>query len=106
MVKQAIKNDIVVVIAAGNEGPDNDLSSYTPQSMGTADNEIITVGATDKNGKLFVKTTPEDGHGGSITVFADGESVNLASTKDDNAKQEVSGTSFAAPQVVSCCSKT
>lgn len=65
---------IPVVISAGNTGQVHDLHSGTPQHLGRADSNIITVGAVKKDGTLWPGTAiPVPGQPGSMTVYAPGE---------------------------------
>lgn len=68
------ERSIPIVIAAGNKPAGKNLHTGTPQHHGTNDNNIITVGAVNKDGTLWDKTAvPEAGKEGSMTVFAPGE---------------------------------
>jgi hypothetical protein len=96
---------MMVVIAAGNEGQIGiTLDQRTPQVLGTADNDIITVGAINNNGSLIPSSTPEKpGIGGSLTLYAQGTDVVCASNTllSENDSQMREGSSFAAAQIVS-----
>jgi len=94
----AAENDITVVIATGNEAPDP-LSNTTPQNRGTRDNELITVGSVEVDGTLNTDTSPDLGDGGSITLYAAGRNVKVATTADDSSFGTASGSSVAAPAV-------
>jgi subtilisin family serine protease len=91
----------VTVIAAGNEGQAGlNLGKRLPQSLGSTNNPLITVGGIENDGSLWIDTTPE-GNGpspGSITVSL-AANVQCASSTISNGVQTAKGTSFAAPQV-------
>ncbi|KAJ5165934.1 subtilisin-like protein [Penicillium capsulatum] len=76
-----------------------------PQSLGTDDNAIITVGAVTSDGKLDIIGRPQKpGEAGSISVYAPGTvscymSDNKLATRDTQ-KTTKRGTSFAAPAVI------
>ena len=68
------QHKIPVVVAAGNKPIVRNLHSGTPQHLGTHDNNIITVGAVNKDGTLWENTAvPDPTKDGSLTVFAPGE---------------------------------
>lgn len=77
------------------------LDRFTPQSIGTRDNAMITVGGVEVDGSLFTPTTPDIGRGGSLTIYAAARDVMVADFEDDNGFINVNGTSVAAPAVVS-----
>ncbi|MFY0521058.1 S8 family peptidase [Lysinibacillus sp. UGB7] len=90
-IKQAISNNIAVVVASGNEG-DGDLSTdeYTyPAGY----EEVIAVGAIDNNNKVanFTSTNKE------VDIYAPG--VDIKSTYLNTDYADLSGTSMAAPHV-------
>jgi hypothetical protein len=94
-------NGIVTVIAAGNDGKLlRNLGQTVPQSLGKANNPLITVGGINYDGSLWPETTPEGigSNSGSITVSLAAD-VQCASNTDPNGSQQAIGTSFAAPQV-------
>jgi hypothetical protein len=101
LLRDCWENGIVTVIAAGNEGRDGiDLSQRVPQSLGRANNPLITVGGIEDDGSLWAATTPEGtgANPGSITVSLAAKG-QCASSTEPHGSQEFSGTSFAAPQV-------
>jgi hypothetical protein len=99
LIERCWESNIVTVAAAGNGGLAGDfLDLNSPQDMGKDNNTLITVGAVNLDGTLWPGSTPDRGRGGSITVYAQGESVRVASA--DGGTSLDSGTSFAAPQVV------
>ncbi len=96
------EQDIVTVVPTGNGGQNEDyLDLNTPQRLGMPDNGLITVGGVTPDGVLYPGTTLERGLGGSITVYAGSESVVMASYTSDTGTDTDTGTSFAAPAVVS-----
>ncbi|KAF1981896.1 subtilisin-like protein [Aulographum hederae CBS 113979] len=103
-LKDAWAEDIVTVTTAGNDGIDaarlTFLHHTTPQSYGTADNGLITVGGLRRDGSLWPHTTPDD-HvlTGSMTLYAQAEDVVRADADSLRGSVTESGTSFAAPAV-------
>jgi hypothetical protein len=95
---------MTVVIAAGNEGQNGTtLDQRTPQTLGTVDGGLITVGAVNNNGSLVPSSMPEKpGIGGSLTLYAQGTEVVCASNSllSEGDTQTRDGSSFAAAQVV------
>lgn len=91
VIKQAVSNDIAVVVASGNEG-DGDLST-DEYSYPAGYEEVIAVGATDKNNKIanFTNTNKE------VDIYAPG--VDIRSTYLNKDYADLSGTSMAAPHV-------
>jgi len=89
---------VTVVTAAGNY-PEKRLHQTLPQSLGTPDNGLITVGGVEMDGSLFLSTTPaEPGHAGSLSVYAPAKNIKV----DNDPVEEVhSGTSQATAIVVS-----
>jgi hypothetical protein len=100
-----------VIMAAGNGGsypgveqnPDF-VPSYVgdtlPQNLATKDSPIIVVGSTNNKGQLSSFTSP--GRGDTpITVYAQGEDVTSYDFLHGTDPWPRSGTSFAAPIVVS-----
>lgn len=104
-VEAAWAMDVLVTIPAGNRGADANppgLHDFSPQEYGTTDNALITCGGTDENGNLWIGTTPDLGKGGSITTYAQGYNVSVATGKYANLGSYdglANGTSCAAPQV-------
>lgn len=114
------KAGVVVVMAAGNGGynkitgkPDFYQSAKTPVNLATGESPYINVGATYHDGSIAEFTTPPgSGPGGSgqgsdsddlsISIWAQG--VNVWTCTPRNVLYPMSyrsGTSFAAPMVVS-----
>ena len=90
-VKEAVKNNISVVCAAGNDGDGN--SNDFEYSYPAAYIDVISVGAVDKKGvpAKFSSSNPV------IDVVAPG--VDILSTYPDNQFAILSGTSMATPHV-------
>jgi subtilisin family serine protease len=99
-IDYAIKQNRVVILAAGNNG--GKTLSY-PATLGIS-RDVITVGALDFDGLLKLPNEKENWgsqYGEGLTVCAPG--VGIYSTMSSNAKgfryDRFSGTSFAAPIV-------
>jgi len=90
-IKQAVSNNIAVVVASGNGG-DGDLST-DEYSYPAGYNEVIAVGAVDINNEVanFTNTNKE------VDIYAPG--INIKSTHLNTDYVELSGTSMAAPHV-------
>lgn len=88
-VKFLVRQNIVVVAAAGNEN--DNACNYTP----AASPDAITVGATDKNDKL----TSFSNHGCCVDILAPGKNITSAWIGGPNALATISGTSMATPLV-------
>ncbi|KAL2065238.1 hypothetical protein VTL71DRAFT_2907 [Oculimacula yallundae] len=101
LLKECWKNDIVTVIAAGNEGdkPGFDLSRDIPACLGTPTNPLITVGATNSQGNRLPLTNKDTGLGGSITTSAQGDNEVRCVAPGASGSQTQKGTSVAAPQI-------
>jgi subtilisin family serine protease len=94
-VDTAVAAGVVVVVAAGNTGPNYE----SVQSPGVARN-AITVGATDNNDQIasFSSRGPVSGTWQiKPEVMAPG--VNITSTYPNNSYASMSGTSMATPHV-------
>ena len=93
-------NDIITVVAAGNDGLlGRSLDESTPQKVGTANNGLITVGGVKNNGVLDLQTTYRAGLLGSMTVYAVSKNVVTADFNNNAGSLTAQGTSFAAPAV-------
>lgn len=100
---------IPVVLAAGNSMNDP-LHSGLPQSLGTKENNIITVGGVRQDGSLYRDTSPDHpDQQGSMTVFAPAENVIAPGNAGERHENTAfnTGTSQAAaitvglrPQVI------
>jgi hypothetical protein len=96
------QNDIVTVIAAGNEGEERskDISQDVPACLGTPDNPLITVGAADFQGTRYFMTTRDiAGKDGDITIWAQGDLRTLCAARGNSGFQLRDQSSVAAPQV-------
>ena len=95
------ENGVVVVTAAGNDGDENHfLHEFLPQSLGSENSVLITVGGTHQDGSLWIKSRPEAaGREGSISIYAQGTDIRC-SDRDGGLRQEA-GTSFSAAAIVS-----
>jgi subtilisin family serine protease len=95
-VENAIKDGIVMCVAAGNNAAD--AGRYSPARVKNA----ITVGAT---GRFTATSTSYDAiatysnFGSVVDLFAPGSSINSAYIGDNNAIRALSGTSMATPHV-------
>lgn len=87
-VEYAAANNVVLVGAAGNEGPCEDCVGFPARHA-----EVIAVSATNEDDELaeFSSTGPE------IDIAAPGEDVYSTIPRDDY--DELSGTSMATPHV-------
>lgn len=90
-IKQAISNNIAVVVASGNGG-DGDLST-DEYSYPAGYEEVIAVGAMDNNNEVanFTSTNIE------VDIYAPG--VEIKSTYLNTDYTNLSGTSMAVPHV-------
>ncbi|CAI7668050.1 unnamed protein product [Penicillium viridicatum] len=88
--------DVVVVVAAGNSNKEQ-LEERIPQNMGTDSNSIITVGGVNEGGQIWEHSTSKGSGGGSLTVFA--QSENLEMDVPFVGVRKVHGTSYSAPAV-------
>ncbi|MBS4205034.1 S8 family peptidase [Lederbergia citrea] len=90
-VKKAVKNNVLVVCAAGNEGDDDD--STDEFSFPACYNEVISVGAInfERRSSYFTNSNNE------IDLVAPGEAI--LSTYLNGKYATLSGTSMAAPHV-------
>ena len=98
LLTECWQNDIVTVIAAGNDGEDPrfSLAEAIPGCLGTPTNPLITVGAANLDGTRWEGTTQETG--GSITTWAPGHDIKCPAN-EDSGFQVRHGTSLAAPQI-------
>ncbi len=87
-VAEAIRQDIVVVAAAGNDGLDGNSPQYPAALPG-----VLAVAASDVNGHRWAKSET----GSYIGLTAPG--VDIYTTGRQGSYVTVTGTSFAAPHV-------
>ncbi|CAH1796009.1 unnamed protein product [Owenia fusiformis] len=88
-IEAAVSNDLVVVVAAGNEG--GLASESSPASAPSA----LTVASSTKDDTFH----PKSNYGGLVDVIAPGEFILSASNAGDSASAVKTGTSQAAPHV-------
>ena len=93
-VDQASRTGMVVVVAAGNQGPEES----TITSPGCS-REAITVGAADKNGKIAPYSSRGLTADGRVKPDVVAPGSNIASANADGGFIRRSGTSMAAPHV-------
>ena len=91
-LQEARRQNVLVVVAAGNYGSNNDLVPSYPASY-TVSN-LISVAATDNTDLLWSLSNYGKS---SVTVAAPG--VSIESTLPDNSYGSASGTSLASPYV-------
>ncbi len=91
-IKRAGDNGMLFVVAAGNNGYDNDRSPFYPASYNSPN--LITVAATDNSDAL---ASFSNYGAGSVQLGAPG--VNILSTVLGGQYGYLSGTSMAAPHV-------
>ncbi|MBK8476749.1 MAG: PQQ-binding-like beta-propeller repeat protein [Opitutaceae bacterium] len=85
---------IVVVVAAGNDGVDNDTTADYPAAY--ALDNIVTVASTNRGDVL----SDFSNYGaGSVELAAPGEEILSTYNTGDRALETLSGTSMAAPHV-------
>ncbi len=100
-IKYAEKQDVLIVIAAGNDRKDIDKKRSYPADTKDFINEIsdnfLTVGAINSNYNERL-LAPFTNYGKkNVDIFAPG--VNIYSTIPDNKYEAMSGTSMASPAV-------
>lgn len=92
--------DVPVVVAAGNGGSQTPMDRTTPQNLGVELNSFLTVGGVDRKG-VFYRDTSLSGSLSGLDVYAGAVDVDLADPNNDNGYVTDTGTSFAAPAIVS-----
>jgi uncharacterized repeat protein (TIGR02543 family) len=91
-IRRANDEEVLMVMAAGNDGSNNDLSPRYPANYDFPN--VITVAASDRNDRRAGFSN----YGiGSVHLAAPG--VEIASTFPNNAYRRTDGTSMAAPHV-------
>lgn len=88
-INEAVKQNVNVIVAAGNNSADLSKKTYSPACVESA----VTVSAVDKNHKL----SRYSNYNGTIDIAAPGD--NVKSCYLNNTYSLMSGTSMAAPQV-------
>lgn len=91
-IKRAADNDMLFVVAAGNNGYDNDRSPFYPASY--ASPTVLAVAATDSNDALASFSNY-----GATSVQLGAPGVNILSTVLGGQYGYLSGTSMATPHV-------
>ncbi len=87
-IRRAAAAGILLVCAAGNEGPDGDTVNYPARYP-----EVVAVAAVDRGGRLAGFSS----RGPQVALAAPG--VDIPSTWPGGAYRSLSGTSMAAPHV-------
>ncbi len=90
-INRAASNDMLFVVAAGNNGTNNDTAPTFPASYQTSN--VISVAASDPSDHLAAFSN----RGSSVDLAAPG--VNIYSTKPGGTYGYASGTSMATPHV-------
>lgn len=88
-IERAVSNNILVCVAAGNEGVDIKRHSVFPANM----TQVLTVAATDEDDSVLMNSN----YGKNVDVCAPGK--QLYTTAADHTYESMSGTSAAAPLV-------
>jgi subtilisin family serine protease len=94
-VTNAVKDKIVVCVAAGNSS--SDASRFSPARVSTA----ITVGATGNftSGANYDGMGSYSNYGSVVDLFAPGTNITSAWITYNNSTHTISGTSMATPHV-------
>jgi subtilisin family serine protease len=94
-VRYAFERDVNLIASAGNSGDEMVDGVMNPVEYPAAFPEVISVGATDLDGK----PCPWSTHNNMVDVAAAGEDVLVASDAFVGGYEVASGTSFSAPLV-------
>ena len=93
-VIRSISDNVTVVVAAGNEGSDNDRIYKSPANI--VSKNLISIAAIDKDNKLAYFSN----YGlHNVDVASPGVNILSASHDDNSGYLTMSGTSMAAPHV-------
>lgn len=92
-VADLLKDGIVPVTAAGNDGLD--ACSISPGHIP----EVLNVGATNQNDERFTSAFGASSYGRCIDLFAPGVRILSAGIDSDTAEATLTGTSMASPLV-------
>lgn len=99
-VRFAMKNDVLLIHAAGNNAEDNDTTPHYPTCQYDNDTLYATgwieVGASTWKEKKYLAAEFSNYGGKSVDVFAPGYDIN-STYPDSNEYKEESGTSMACP---------
>ncbi|REH56232.1 subtilase family protein [Tenacibaculum gallaicum] len=98
-IKYAASKDVLVVIAAGNDGKNIDVEKTFPNDTPDLENEItdnvLTIGAMSAKYTEELPATFSNYGKNNVDVFAPG--VKIYSTFPDDTYESISGTSMASP---------
>jgi subtilisin family serine protease len=92
---------VVIVVAAGNDGPNTQADIFARQLVDAGGGNVIIVGSVDRSGVLS-NFSNSAGSYSDYYIAALGSNITIDQTAgfyDDPGVYQISGTSFAAPQV-------